>query len=112
MRFEWDEAKSALNVRRHGIRFETAVLVFDDPFSLTLRDLLHDEEERFITLGTLGPGVILFVVHTVFEESGEEVIRLISARRATSRERKSYETAQQRTAARDRGIGRKKRRRH
>jgi hypothetical protein len=54
----------------------------------------------------------VFVVHTVFEESGEEVIRLISARRATSRERKSYETAQQRTAARDRGIGRKKRRRH
>jgi uncharacterized protein (DUF4415 family) len=52
--------------------------------------------------------VIAFVVHTDFEEDGEEAIRLISARRATSRERKSCEEAQQGTAARHRGIGRKK----
>jgi len=112
MRFEWHEAKNALNLQRHGIRFETAVLVFDDPFALTLRDVLQDREERFITLGMLGGGVIAFVVHTGFEEEGEEVIRLISVRRATSRERKSYEETQQRTATRHHGAGRKKRRRY
>jgi uncharacterized DUF497 family protein len=54
MRFEWDESKNRRNLERHKIRFETAVLIFDDPYTVTIPDLLHDEEEeRFITLGRL-----------------------------------------------------------
>ncbi|MGC1784139.1 MAG: BrnT family toxin [Acidobacteriaceae bacterium] len=97
MRFEWNEAKNRQNLRKHDIRFETAVLVFDDPSAMTKRDSAHDEhEERFITLGAIGPGSILFVVHTWGERNGEENIRIISARAATARERKSYEDANQR----------------
>jgi hypothetical protein len=94
MRFEWDEGKNRLNLKRHKIRFETAVLAFDDPHAVTIPDKLHDEqEERFITLGQIEGRVLLFVVHRSFEASGEEVIRLISARKATAYEKKIYETA-------------------
>jgi uncharacterized protein len=51
MRFEWDDAKNQRNLAKHKVRFETAVLVFDDPCSLTQRDEATDEEERWITLG-------------------------------------------------------------
>ena len=103
MPFEWDEEKNRKNRKKHGVGFETAALVFDDPYALTRRELAWDEEERFITLGAIGPGSILFVVH-VNHESAEkaEVVRIISARAATSRERKSYEEAYQRTATRNR----------
>jgi uncharacterized DUF497 family protein len=68
---------------------------------------MHDEEEeRFITLGRLEEIIILFVVHTEREVDGEEVIRLISARKATPGERRIYEAAQQRTAQRHRGTRR------
>jgi uncharacterized DUF497 family protein len=107
MRFEWDEAKNRLNLKRHKIRFETAILIFDDPCAVTIPDRMHnEEEERFITLGQLEGRLILLVVHADFETSGEEVIRLISARKATPGERKIYEAAQQRTAQRHRGTRR------
>jgi uncharacterized DUF497 family protein len=110
MRFEWDEEKNRLNLRRHKIRFETAILVFDDPHAVTIPDRMHDEdEERFITLGRLEGRSILFVVNTEREAYGEEVIRLISARKATPGERKIYEAAQQRTAQRHRGTRRNER---
>jgi len=110
MRFEWDEAKNRLNLIRHKIGFETAILVFDDPHAVTVPDRMHDDEEaRFITLGRLEGNVILFVVHVEREADGEEVIRLISARKATPNERKSYEAAQQRTAKRHRGTRRNER---
>lgn len=110
MRFEWDEGKNRLNLKRHKIRFETASLVFDDPNAVTITDRAHDdEEERFITLGRLKDIVILFVVHTEREADGEEVIRLISARKATPSERKIYEATQQRTAQRHRGTRRNER---
>jgi uncharacterized protein len=113
MRFEWDEQKNALNLKRHKIQFGTAVMVFDDPHAITLRDTSHGEtEERFITLGRLGGGVIAFVVHTNSEMLGEEVIRLISARKATPRERNIYETAHQRTTTRHRRTRRHERRRY
>jgi len=63
MRFEWDENKNAQNVRKHDVRFETALLVFDDPYALTQRDISFDDEERWITLGAAGPGSLLLVVH-------------------------------------------------
>jgi uncharacterized DUF497 family protein len=90
MRFEWDESKNRRNVARHGIRFETATLVFEDSQALSDLDRVVDGEERWQTIGRIGALTIL-VAHTWWEENGEDVIRLISARRATSAERKSYE---------------------
>jgi uncharacterized DUF497 family protein len=107
MRFEWDEAKNRLNLERHKIRFETAVLAFDDPHAVTVPDKLHDEEEeRFVTLGRPEGSFVLFVVNAEREASGEEVIRIISARKATPSERRIYEAAQQGTAQRHRGTRR------
>jgi hypothetical protein len=113
MRFEWDEQKNALNLKRHRLRFETATLVFKDPHAVTLRDTPHEQtEERFLTLGWVGSGVIAFVVHTSFEIDGEEVIRIISARKATPQERNIYETTDQGTTKRHRRSRRNERRRH
>ena len=56
MRFEWDENKDRLNLRKHDVRFETAVLVFDDPYAITQRDCTFDDEERWITVGAHGAG--------------------------------------------------------
>jgi uncharacterized DUF497 family protein len=109
MRFEWDEDKNQRNLLKHDIRFETAVLVFDDPFALSQRDESSDDEERWITLGAIGPGAILLVVHTWFERSGQDVVRIISARAATSHERKAYEEAHQGTKKRHRRHRGKKR---
>ena len=102
MRFEWDEAKNQRNLLKHDVRFETATLAFDDPCALTQRDESTDEEERWITLGSVSPGTVLFVVHTWRERSKEEIIRIISARPATPRERKRYEEAHQRAKTRHR----------
>ncbi len=93
MRFEWDEYKNRQNLRKHDVRFETAVLVFDDPYALTQHDFTFEDEERWITVGAIGPGSILLVVHTFYEEHDEGVIRIISARAAESHERKAYEEA-------------------
>lgn len=112
MRFEWDENKNRRNLLRHDIRFETAVLVFDDPYALTQRDESSDQEERWNTLGAIGPGALLFVVHTWHESDGEEVIRIISARPAGSHERRNYEKAYQGAKAGHRRNRGQERRRH
>jgi len=112
MRFEWDDSKNRQNLRKHDVSFETAILVFDDPFALTLRDLTFEAEERWITLGALGAGSILLVVHTFYEEQNDEIIRIISARAAESHERKAYEEAHGGTETRHQGHRRKKRRGH
>ena len=91
MGFEWDEKKSRANLAKHGIDFHTASLAFDDPYALTMRDELHnDGEDRFIMLGAIDRGAILFLVFTV---RAEDSIRLISARAATGGERLIYEKA-------------------
>jgi uncharacterized DUF497 family protein len=64
MRFEWDGEKNRQNLLKHDVRFETAALVFDDPYALTQRDERTSDEERWITLGSVGQGTVLFVVHT------------------------------------------------
>jgi hypothetical protein len=112
MRFEWDEHKNRSNRRKHGVGFETAVLVFDDPYALTQRDLSYDDGERWITLGAIGPGAILLVVHAHYEKQGEETIRIISARAAESHERRAYEEAHKGPETRHPSDRRKKRRRH
>jgi uncharacterized DUF497 family protein len=93
-RFDWDPAKDQANRRKHGVSFEIASLVFEDQWIFSRRDLSHDEaEERYNALGEIAPGIVLFVVYTCCERGSEEVIRLISARKASAHERKTYEEA-------------------
>jgi uncharacterized protein len=72
MRFAWDEDKNRRNLRKHDVRFETAVLVFDDPYAITQRDHACEDEERWITVGAIGSGSILLVVHTFHEKYDED----------------------------------------
>ncbi len=87
--FEWDERKAKQNIRKHGVSFEEAATVFGDQFSITIYDPLHSEDEdRFVILGMSSKNRLLVVVHT---ERGDK-IRIISARKATKKERKQYES--------------------
>ena len=86
--FEWDRNKAQQNIKKHGISFEEATTVFGDLLSLTIRDPSHSiDDERFVIIGYSYKYRLLVVVHT---ERGNR-IRIISARRATRRERKTYE---------------------
>jgi uncharacterized DUF497 family protein len=91
MRIDWDQDKDLHNYVMHGVRFETAALVFDDPFHISKLDRIVDGEERWQTMGQVGGLVTLVVAHTYSEENGKEAIRIISARKATRREREYYE---------------------
>jgi uncharacterized DUF497 family protein len=91
LQFEWDTAKAKSNSEKHGVSFEEAATVFGDAMSLTINDPDHSQtEDRFITIGSSHTGKILVVVHT---ERGDN-IRIISARRASRKERKTYEEGQ------------------
>lgn len=86
--FEWDPPKARSNFAKHGVGFEEASTIFGDPLSLTIADPEHSQtEERYVTMGTAFTGKLLVVVHT---DRGDH-IRIISARRASRRERKCYE---------------------
>ena len=95
LRFEWDTSKAASNWRKHRVRFEDAMLVFADSDAMAEEDHSSDEV-RWRTLGLSGKGrpggmaVLLLVVHTSREENADEIIRIISARKATPKERKQY----------------------
>ena len=96
VRFEWDEAKNVSNQRKHdGVSFEEAVWVFQDPLHVSVQDRIEDGEQRWQTVGAVQGVMILVVAHTATEADAEggsvEIIRLISARRATPRERRRYE---------------------
>jgi uncharacterized protein len=93
MRIEWDQAKNKINQAKHGIDFDTAKLVFDDPCCVTFVERVTDGEERWHAIGSIENIIILVVVHTYRQEVSDEVIRVISARRATRRERKLYAQA-------------------
>ena len=89
MRFEWDRDKAQRNVRKHGVSFDEAVTVFYDPLSATFDDPDHSVgERRFVTIGYSSRGRLVVVSHS---ERGDAT-RIISARRATARERKRHET--------------------
>jgi uncharacterized DUF497 family protein len=86
--FEWDEGKALGNLAKHGVSFSEASTVFADPLSRTIPDPLHSHGEgRFIIEGESSAGRTLVVVHTHRGDS----IRIISARKSTSSERKDYE---------------------
>ena len=87
MEYEWDPTKAAANLRKHGVDFADAALVIEDDLALTRRDLHSKGEERFVTLGHDPQGRLLIVVYTW---RGDK-IRLISARQATSKERRDFE---------------------
>lgn len=95
IRFEWDEAKNLSNQRKHGVRFEEASLVFLDPLFVSVKERIEDGEQRWQTFGLVEGCLLLMVAHTAREvdEHGEtvEVIRIISARRASRKERHRYE---------------------
>ncbi len=86
MSFEWDAAKRRLNVRKHGVEFADAVFALEDEAALTFPDEDSDEEDRLVTLGADALGRILVVVYTWRGDT----IRMISARKATRRERQQY----------------------
>jgi uncharacterized DUF497 family protein len=90
VRFVWDEVKDRRNRSKHKVSFEAARVVFDDPFAMSVQDRIVRGEERWRTLGLVGGSVVLLVAHTHVDEGDEEVIRIISARKATARERKIY----------------------
>jgi uncharacterized DUF497 family protein len=86
--FEWDEGKSRQNVKKHGVTFEEAKTVFNDPFAITIADPDHsDEEERYLDIGFSSKGKLLVVCYS---ERGENM-RIIGCRRAMPSERKIYE---------------------
>jgi uncharacterized DUF497 family protein len=91
IRFEWDEAKAKSNARKHGLRFEDAMLVFSDPYALVEQDRVEGGELRWQTLGLAGGVVLLLVAHTVRDEQGDETIRIISTRKAIRKERQRYD---------------------
>lgn len=88
MTWAWDPRKDAANQAKHGVSFEFAVEVFNDPFHLSALDP-HPDGDRWTTIGCIGP-VTLFVAHTLLEPE-MAFGRIISARRATSHERRLYE---------------------
>jgi uncharacterized protein len=90
--FSWDATKNALNKKKHGVSFEAACLVFDDPFHISRLERIERGEERWQTIGMAGEMLLLLVAHTWEERAaGDLHIRIISARRATTLERTIYE---------------------
>lgn len=89
--FEWDENKNAANKRKHDISFELASLVFRDPLAVSELDTRFNNQEHWQTIGQVRNSWIL-VAHTYQETNhGEEIVRIISAREASSREKQRYQ---------------------
>lgn len=94
MQFDWDDEKNGANLAKHGVSFELASYVFDDPLHHSVLDP-YEYEERWRTIGIAKNVMTILVVHTITEIEGEEeLIRIISARLATARERRAYEESQ------------------
>jgi uncharacterized protein len=92
--FDWDINKAMANWRKHGMSFEAAATVFRDPLALSRYDAEHSQsEERWITLGKAETGQLVVVVHTFEELPDGALVRIISARYSTARERRQYESS-------------------
>ncbi|MFM8331828.1 MAG: BrnT family toxin [Candidatus Methylumidiphilus sp.] len=89
MRFEWDTEKAKSNISKHGVDFNEAMSIFGDPLEVTIADPAHSyHEQRFLSIGLSSLGRLLVVSYTERNDS----IRIISARTATTAERKHYES--------------------
>jgi uncharacterized protein len=90
--FDWDPAKEAVNIRKHQVNFRRAVTVFRDPNQLSLFDDEHSHgEDRWLTIGIDGGGVLRVVIHTYKQINETTVeIRIISARKASANESNQY----------------------
>jgi uncharacterized DUF497 family protein len=89
--FEWDQNKTRLNKSKHGLSFELASRVWDDPWHVILPENTYGGEERWLAIGSIGGITVIVVVHTYRLKHRGEVVRIISARKATPNERKLYE---------------------
>lgn len=97
MRFEWDETKDSLNQRHHGVEFSLAAQAVLDPHRLEWFDLDHsDQEDRWTIIGMAGSVAVILRV-TISEREDGEVIRLISARKASPEQRRLYLSHRRRT---------------
>lgn len=91
MKFEWDSHKNISNLRKHGLDFDLAKEVFADPLHKTLWNGVYGNEERWQTVGVISGIWVIVVIHTDRSDAGDEITRIISARKATSSERNFYE---------------------
>jgi uncharacterized DUF497 family protein len=95
IRFEWDPTKADLNLRKHGVSYDTALRVFADPLARMEQDRIEGGEQRWQTLGMVEGFLLLLVAHTIRDEDEDghsvEVVRIISARMADRKERRRYE---------------------
>lgn len=92
MPFDWDKNKDRINQRKHGLSFETAACVFEDPAAISYKDRVVDGEQRRHTIGVAGGIMIVLAVPVVKHKNVEEEMRIISARKADRRERALYES--------------------
>jgi len=91
MKFEWDKKKEKINIQKHGVTFEQASYVFADKFALNRFDNEHSEdEERWVLLGKSLNETLLLIIHTFRNDDKIEFVRIISARKATKKEKKTY----------------------
>jgi uncharacterized DUF497 family protein len=88
--FEWDEQKNLDNFTKHGIDFETAKEIFEDPLVYRFIERIEDGEERWHAYGIVNGFTILMAVYTTTDDVNNEVIRIISARKASASERRLY----------------------
>lgn len=91
MVFEWDNVKATSNCAKHGVSFELAQEVWNDPLYVVLPDRVEGGEQRWHAIGMVGTVVVLVVVHSHPEPDDQDRVRIISARKATPHERKRYE---------------------
>jgi uncharacterized DUF497 family protein len=92
IKFEWDTNKEKINIKKHGVTFEQASYVFADQFALSKYDDEHSkDEDRWVILGKSLNETLLLVVHTFRDNQGVEFVRIISARKATTKEKHAYQ---------------------
>jgi len=97
MQFEWDDQKNQANKKKHGVSFELATLVFGDPHAVSVPNDCQTEE-RWLTMGLVKAVLVIVVAHTVGEDQDhEEIVRIISARKAKRAEREEYENQYRKT---------------
>jgi uncharacterized DUF497 family protein len=91
VRFEWDPEKARRNLAKHGVSFDLARRVWEDPLHVLVPDRIETGEQRWHAIGLVGSVVVLVVVHSYPDAEDEERVRIIGARKATTGERKRYE---------------------